>query len=138
MSWPNDDPRTEEVVHLLEELRQSYLRGTLKLYREHLPDDAVVLGIGDVTLHIGKDSVLDYLRTSAQKGWLKDVKSRVHDVKFFGDVAIVVETYNTFYEIKGKAYRDDGRATSVLVHRDGRWSLTLAHMERLASNPVAT
>ena len=49
------------------------------------------LGIGDPGVRKGKESCLEYLRLSTQKGLVHDVQTEVEDVRFFGDLAIVVE-----------------------------------------------
>ncbi len=136
MSTDTDEKSRQEVLRLLEAMRQDYVRGSLKLYKEHLAEDAVSLGIGDPGVRKGKESCLEYLRLSTQKGLVHDVQTEVEDVRFFGDLAIVVESFTSRYKIKGESYRDAGRSTSVLQHRKGRWYVIHSHMERLASNRV--
>lgn len=136
MSTDTDDKSRQEVVRLLEAMRQDYMRGSLKLYKEYLSDDAVSLGIGDPGVRKGKESCLEYLRLSTQKGLVQDVQAKTEDVKLVGDVAIVVESFTSRYKIKDESYRDYGRSTSVLQRRRGRWYVILSHIERLASNRI--
>ena len=136
MSNETDEKSRKEVLRLLEAMRRDYMRGSLKLYKEHLAQDAVSLGIGDSGVRKGKESCLEYLRLSTQKGLLQDVQAETEDVKLIGDLAIVVESFTSRYKIKDESYRDYGRSTSVLQIRKGRWYLILSHIERLASNKV--
>jgi ketosteroid isomerase-like protein len=136
MSKKSPEESREVILKLLEALRQDYLRGSLKLYKEYLDEDAVYLGVGDYRIHKGRESCLEYLRTSAKKGLMRAIEVEAEDVKFIGDVAIVVESYTTKYKIKGESFRDTGRGTQVLVNRDGHWYVTHIQLERLASNRV--
>ena len=108
--------------------------GSLKLYKEHLSEDAISLGIGDPGVRKGKESCLEYLRLSTQKGLVQEVQAET--VKLLGDLAIVVESFTSRYKIKDESFRDYGRSTSVLQLRKGRWYVILSHIERLASNKV--
>ena len=136
MSTDTDEKSHQEVLRLLEAMRQDYMRGSLKLYKEHLSEDVVSLGIGDPGIRKGKESCLEYLRLSTQKGLVQDVQTETEDVRLVGDFAIVVETFTSRYKIKDESYRDYGRSTSVLQHRKGRWYVIHSHLERLASNKV--
>ena len=136
MSADTDEKSRQEVLRLLEAMRQDYVRGSLKLYKEHLSEDAVSLGIGDPGVRKGKESCLEYLRVSSQKGLVNDVQTETEDVRLVGDLAIVVESFTSRYKIKDESYRDYGRSTSVLQLRKGRWYVIHSHMERLASNRV--
>ena len=136
MSTKSPEKSREVILKLLEGLRQDYLRGSLKLYKEYLDEDAVYLGVGDQRIHKGKESCLEYLRASAQKGGMRAIDVVAEDIKFIGDVAIVVETYTTKYDIKGESFRDTGRGTQVLINKGGHWYATHIQLERLATNRV--
>lgn len=125
-----------DVVSLVKGLRQDVLRGSVKLFREHLSDDAVVVAEDDVRIVRGKESCLDYFRTMGQRARLRWLKGEVEDLKLVGDIAIVVETQAYQYEIKGEDYLNNGRATSVFTYQRGRWYLTHLHMDILTSNRV--
>ena len=136
MPTDTDDKSRQEVIRLLEAMRQDYMRGSLKLYKEHLSEDAVSLGIGDPGVRKGKESCLEYLRLSTQKGLVLDVRTETEDVRLVGDLAIVVESFTSRYKIKDESYRDYGRSTSIMQLRKGQWYLIHSHIERLASNRV--
>lgn len=136
MSTKIEEKTKQDILRLLEALRQDYVQGNLTLYKEHLAEDAVVLGIGDPGIRKGKESFLEYLRLSAQKGSMRKVSTELADVKLVGDVAIVSETYITQYEIKGDSFQDCGRSTSILVNKEGCWYASHFHLERLATNRV--
>jgi len=136
MPTNTDDKSRQEVIRLLEAMRQDYMRGSLKLYKEHLSEDAVSLGIGDPGVRKGKESCLEYLRLSTQKGLVLDVRTETEDVRLVGDLAIVVESFTSRYKIKDESYRDYGRSTSIMQLRKGRWYIIHSHIERLASNRV--
>jgi ketosteroid isomerase-like protein len=136
MPTDTDDKSRQEVLRLLEAMRQDYMRGSLKLYKEHLSEDAISLGIGDPGIRNGKKSCLEYLRLSTRKGSVLDVQTKTEDVRLVGDLAIVVESFTSRYKIKDESYRDYGRSTSILQLRKGRWYMIHSHIERLASNKV--
>jgi ketosteroid isomerase-like protein len=135
-----DDNRSDhlqhDVVSLVKGLRQDVLRGTLKLFKEHLSEDAVVVAEDDVRIVRGKESCLEYFRTLVQRARIRWLKGDVEDLKLVGDVAIVVETQTYQYEVKGEDYLNNGRATSVFTYQRGRWYLTHLHMDILTSHRV--
>ena len=99
MSTDTDERSRQEVLRLLEAMRQDYVRGSLKLYKEHLSEDAISLGIGDPGVRKGKESCLEYLRLSTQKGLVQEVQAETEDVKLLGDLAIVVGSFTSRYKI---------------------------------------
>jgi hypothetical protein len=129
------DPR-QEVVDLVDSLYRDYQRGSLKLHRASLAQDVVLLGAGDPRVLKGKESYLSYLRTASKKSRLHNLRTRVEDLKFLNDLAILVQSYTSQLEIEGRPYQEVGRVTTVLIARGGHWYLTHVHMESLARNPI--
>ncbi len=129
-------PLLHDVVSLVKGLRQDVLQGTVKLFKEHLSEDAVVVAEDDVRIFRGRESCLEYFRTMGQRARIRWLKGNVENLKLVGDIAIVVETQTYQYEVKSEAYLNNGRATSVFTYQHGRWYLTHLHMDILASNRI--
>jgi len=131
-----DSAAAIEAVSLIDELGKDFLSGSLKLHEDRLAEDVILLGAGDPRILRGKDSYLSYLRTASEKAWFRRMDIKSEAVKLIGDLAVLVGTYSTESQVKGKDYLEYGRQTALLVRRHGRWFLVLVHMETLARNPV--
>jgi len=125
-----------EIQQLLDALRHDLTEGSVRLFREHFTDDAVVLAFDDPRIFVGKESSMEYLRGLVQQAKFRTLAGEIETIKFHGDVAIVLESGTSLYEGRGQMYRDTGRTTYVLLREDNRWRLTHFHLESMATNPV--
>ena len=125
-----------EIQQLLDALRHDLTEGSVRLFREHFTDDAVVLAFDDPRIFIGKDRSIEYLRSLFQSTKFRTLHGEIEHIKLHGDVATVLESGTSTYEIRGQIYRDTGRTTYVLLREHSRWRVTHFHLESMATNPV--
>ena len=126
-----------EIQQLLDALRHDLTEGSVRLFREHFTDDAVVLAFDDSRIFVDKESSMEYLRGLVQQAKFRTLAGEIETIKLHGDVASVLESGTSLYEVRGQMYRDKGRTTYVLLREDNRWRLTHFHLESMAMNPVA-
>ena len=125
-----------DIEQLLRGLRQDVVQGRVTLYREHLAEDATVLGLDNPQLFRGKDQCIEYIRSLGQVAQIQSLDADIEDFKLLGDVAVVIERHTAQYELRGQTYRDSGRTTWVLHRDSGRWLVTHSHWESLAPNRI--
>ena len=125
-----------EIQQLLDALRHDLLEGSVRLFREHFTDDAVVLAFDDPRIFVGKESSIEYIRGLSQLTKFRKLDGEIEHFKLHGDVAIVLERGTSRYEVRGQMYQDTGRTTWVLLRQDNRWRVTHFHLESMATNPI--
>ncbi len=125
-----------EIKQLLDALRQDLIEGSVRLFREHFTDDAVVLAFDDPRIFVGKESSIEYLRSLMQQTKFRTLDGEIEHIKLHGDVAIVLERGTSLYEVGAQMYRDTARTTYVLLRDQNRWRLTHFHLESMGANPV--
>ena len=125
-----------EIQQLLDALRHDLLEGSVRLFREHFTDDAVVLAFDDPRIFVGKESSIEYIRGLSELTKFRTLDGEIEHFKLHGDVAIVLERGTSRYEVRGQMYQDTGRTTWVLLRQDNRWRVTHFHLESMATNPI--
>ena len=125
-----------EIQQLLDALRHDLLEGSVRLFREHFADDAVVPAFDDPRIFVGKESSIEYIRGLSQLTQFRTLDGEIEHFKLHGDVAIVLERGTSRYEVRGQMYQDTGRTTWVLLRQDNRWRVTHFHLESMAINPI--
>jgi ketosteroid isomerase-like protein len=64
--------------------------------------------------------------------------SEVHDVRVYGDVAIVIARVRNRGEFEGNPFTLDEWATDVFVRRGDRWRCSVTHLTSVATTTPAT
>ena len=61
--------------------------------------------------------------------------SDIHDVRVYGDVALLIARVRNRGDLGGDAFTLDEWSTDVFVHRGGRWRCVLTHLTSAAPEP---
>ncbi len=64
--------------------------------------------------------------------------SEVHDVRVYGDVAIVIARVRNRGEFEGNPFTLDEWSTDVFVRRGDRWRCSITHLTSVAATAPAT
>jgi ketosteroid isomerase-like protein len=64
--------------------------------------------------------------------------SEVHDVRIYGDVAIVIARVRNRGEFDGNPFTLDEWSTDVFVRRDDRWRCSVTHLTSVAATAPGT
>jgi ketosteroid isomerase-like protein len=64
--------------------------------------------------------------------------SEVHDVRVYGDVAIVIARVRNRGEFGGNPFTLDEWSTDVFVRRGDRWRCSVTHLTSVAATTPAT
>lgn len=138
MSDENETVRKEpkEIEQLIDALRQELVKRSVKLFREYLAPDAIILALDDPRIYKGKDECLEYIRLVEQRTDLEKLEASIEDLKIAGDAAVVLERASTQYVVRGQTFHDTARTTWVLLRQGGPWRVTHIHLESLAPTRV--
>jgi ketosteroid isomerase-like protein len=125
--------RKKMTIEALEEkLRQAMLNSDVQALDELIADDLVF------TMHTGlvinKQDDLNAHRTGIQK--FTQVNLDEHQVRHYGDCAVVTVKADLAGIFNGQAYSETYRFTRVWIKRQDRWQIAAGHVSQVSDAPL--
>ncbi len=110
-----------QLLQMRETVWRAWFAGNVKLLRQLVPADTIVMSAGDKEWKDQAEVVSEAAQFHASGAKLIRLEFPKTRIQHFGNMAIVWSDYVLEIESRGKRSVSSGRATEIFVRRNGVW-----------------